>query len=341
MKAEIEELQRSFGEIRLFPENSDDLWHLHNLITPGSLVYATTLRSVEGSQDKIRPEKQEKRPVRLGIRVEDVEFHEYSIRLRVFGTIESGVDIGSHHTLNLEPGYEISVIKSWSGSDLERIDRAIKGSTSEAIHILTVEEGEAELYRVESYGPKQVWSLAAGSGKTAEVSSREEFSEAVVSQVSQLTGPLVIAGPGFVKEEIIAKFKRKNPSRSAPLVIGDTRAGGRRAVQEVIGQGILEKLNGDLQLAREVTCLDELMRRIGKDEPVAYGIDAVREATGCGAVQTLMVVDTLLRDPDAADLIRQAEAMRSEVVIFSSRFEPGERLAGLGGIAALLRYAIA
>jgi len=341
MKAEIEDLQRSFGEIRLFPENTDDLWHLYHLITPGCLVYATTLRSIEGSQDKIRPEKLEKRPVRLGIRVEDVEFHEFSIRLRVFGVIESGVDAGSHHTLNLEPGYEISVIRTWTGNDLDRIDRAVKGSAAEAIHILTVEEGEAELYRVQSYGPKLVWSSAAGSGKTAELNSREEFSEAVVLQLSAIAGPLVIAGPGFVKEEIVAKLKRKCPSRSAPLVTGETRSGGRRAVQEVIGQGILEKLNGDLQLAREVTCLDELMRRIGKDEPVAYGAQAVSEAARCGAVQTLMVADTLLRDPVATGIIRQAEEMRSEVVIFSSRFEPGERLLGLGGIAALLRFPIA
>ncbi|PWR70048.1 mRNA surveillance protein pelota [Methanospirillum stamsii] len=340
MKAEIGELQRSYGEIHLFPENSDDLWHLHHLINPGCLVFATTLRSVEGTQDKIRPEKQEKRPVRLGIRVEDVEFHEYSIRLRVFGVIESGVDTGSHHTLNLEPGFEISVIKAWSANDLERIERAVKGSNAEAIHILVIEEGEAELYRVHSFGPKQIWSLAAGSGKTAELSSREVFSETVISQISAITGPLVIAGPGFVKEEIIAKYRRNNPSRTAPLVIGDTRTGGRRAVQEIIGQGILEKLNGDLQLAREVTCLDELMRRIGKDEPVAYGSADVREAISCGAVQTLLVTDSLLREPEIAGIIRQAEEMRSEVVIFSSRFEPGERLSGLGGVAALLRYNI-
>lgn len=340
MKAEFVDLQRSFGEIRLFPENTDDLWHLHHLVIPGCLVYATTLRSVEGSQDKIRPEKQEKRPVRLGIRVQDVEFHEYSIRLRVFGIIESGVDIGSHHTLNLEPGYEISVIRHWSANDLERIDRAIKGSAAEAIHILVVEEGEAELYRIHSYGPRQIWSLSVGSGKTAELNSREEFSQAVVTQVSSINGPLVIAGPGFVKEEIIARFKRNNPSRSSPLVIGDTRTGGRRAVQEIIGQGILEKLSGDLQLAREVTCLDELMRRIGKNEPVAYGALEVSEAISCGAVQTLLVIDSLLRDTETTEIIRKAEEMRSEVVIFSSRFEPGERLAGLGGVAALLRYQI-
>jgi protein pelota len=270
-----------------------------------------------------------------------VEFHDYSMRLRVFGIIEYGVDIGSHHTLNLEPGYEISVIKTWSVHDHERIERAVHGSAADTVHILAIEEGDAELYRLQSYGPKQIWSMAGGSGKTAEISSREEFSEAVVSQISTIAGPLVIAGPGFVKDEIVAKFRRKNPSRSAPLIIAETRSGGRRAVQEVIGQGIVEKLNGDLQLAREVTYLDELMRRIGKDEPVAYGRQAVREAAECGAVQTLLVVDHMLRDPDIAPLIRQAEEMRSEVIVFSSRFEPGERLNGLGGIAAILRYAIA
>ncbi|HNL87360.1 MAG TPA: mRNA surveillance protein Pelota, partial [Methanoregulaceae archaeon] len=46
MKAEEGELQRGFGEIRLFPESLDDLWHLEHLIGPGDLVFATTLRSV-------------------------------------------------------------------------------------------------------------------------------------------------------------------------------------------------------------------------------------------------------------------------------------------------------
>ena len=69
MKSEVRDLQRSTGEIVLMPESVDDLWHLQHLIPPGSLVYATTLRSVDSASDKIRPEKQEKRPVRLGIRV--------------------------------------------------------------------------------------------------------------------------------------------------------------------------------------------------------------------------------------------------------------------------------
>src|SRR4030043_1180636 len=99
MKAEYGELKDRFGEIRLFPESIDDLWHLRHLIGPGDLVFATTFRSVDTATDKIRPEKAEKRAVRLGIRIERVEFSEHGIRLRLTGIIAHGVDPGASHTL--------------------------------------------------------------------------------------------------------------------------------------------------------------------------------------------------------------------------------------------------
>ena len=99
MKAEYGELKGPYGEIRLFPESLDDLWHLEHLITPGNLVFATTLRTVDTATDKLRPEKAEKRPVRLGIRLERVEFHPYANRLRVVGVSESGVDFSPFYTL--------------------------------------------------------------------------------------------------------------------------------------------------------------------------------------------------------------------------------------------------
>ncbi|HZD43591.1 MAG TPA: mRNA surveillance protein Pelota, partial [Methanomicrobiales archaeon] len=104
MKAEFLEQRDHHGEIRLFPETLDDLWHLGHLIGPGDLVFATTFRSVEAATDKLRPEKSEKRPVRLGLRVERVAFQIYGGRLRVAGIIEHGVDTGSYHTLNIEIG---------------------------------------------------------------------------------------------------------------------------------------------------------------------------------------------------------------------------------------------
>ena len=86
MKAEYGELKKGYGEIRLFPESIDDLWHLRHIIREGDLVFATTFRSVEAATDRIRPEKVEKRPVRLGVRVERVEFSGHGVRLRISGT---------------------------------------------------------------------------------------------------------------------------------------------------------------------------------------------------------------------------------------------------------------
>lgn len=340
MKADIGELQRSFGEIKLFPESSDDLWHLQHLIVPGCLVFATTLRSVEGATDKIRPEKQEKRPVRLGIRVEQVEFHEYAVRLRVFGIIEQGVDEGAHHTLNLEPGFEIAVIRTWHQADLERIEQAVKSAGADSVHILAIEEGDAELYRMHSYGPRQIFSLTIGSGKGMECSTRQDLYDAVITVLQPITGPLVIAGPGFIKEDFAKRFRSIQPDRAGPVLVIETRRSGRGAVQEVIGQGVLEKLTGDLQLAREVRFLDELMARIAKTEPATYGEREVADAVKFGAVETLLVADTGLRVPSVICIIQEAEAMRAGVVILSTQFEPGQRLEKLGGVAALLRYPI-
>jgi protein pelota len=338
MKAEYGELRSGFGEARLLPENIDDLWHLRHIIAPGDLVFATTFRSVDAASDRIRPEKVEKRPVRLGIRVDRVEFSVHGVRLRLTGIIEHGVDIGAFHTINVEPGYEISVIRQWRQLDRERVDRAVKASVYGVIHILTIEEGEAELFRLRQYGPESVVTVTSGSGKGAETSSRTVFFEQVLSHLLEITGPLIIAGPGFIKDDFIKMAKnRAGPVADRWLVV-ETRRIGRGAVQEVIGKGALDKLIGDLQLTREVRVMDEVLTRIAQDGAVAYGMAEVAEAIGFGAAEQILVIDTLLRDPETAKIIDAAESMRASIVVLSSSFEPGERLAALGGIAALLRY---
>ena len=62
MKSEQSGLKSGSGEIKIFPETIDDLWHLRHLVTAGDLVYATTFRSLESATDKLRPEKAEKKP---------------------------------------------------------------------------------------------------------------------------------------------------------------------------------------------------------------------------------------------------------------------------------------
>jgi protein pelota len=340
MKAEFCDLQRSFGEIRLFPENVDDLWHLEHLIAPGDLVFATTLRTVETPSDKLRPEKLEKRPVRLGIRVGKLEFHPYVVRLRISGVIEQGADTGAYHTLNIEPGYEISVIRYWRPIDLERIDRAVKASVFDVVHILTIEEGEAELFRIRQYGPEGVVTITMGSGKGGDIDSRAAFFDRVSGHLDGITGPLVIAGPGFIKDDFLKVLRGRNGPLAAKAIVMETRRIGAGAVQEVIGHAVLDRIAGDIQLAREVQLMDEFLARMAKGLPVAYGQAEVRLATDSGAVEQLLISDTLIRDPIVVHLMERAELTRAQVTVFSSSFDPGKQLGALGGIAALLRFPV-
>ncbi|MCX6688299.1 MAG: mRNA surveillance protein pelota [Methanoregula sp.] len=341
MKAEFGEIKNGYGEIRLFPESIDDLWHLQHLVSPGDLVFATTFRSVDAATDKIRPEKVEKRPVRLGIRVEKVEFSLHGIRLRITGLIEHGVDAGAYHTINVETGHEISVIRNWRQLDLERVERAVKASVYGVIHILTIEEGEAELFRLRQFGPESVITITAGSGKGGETDTRAGFFDQLASHITEISGPLVIAGPGFVKDDFVKYAKNRNCAPVQRAVVVETRRIGRGAVQDVIGVGTLEKLIDDLQLSREVRLMDEVLLRISKEGAVAYGIREVASAIEYGAAEQVLMVDTLLRDRVVMQLVEKAEKMQAKVVVLSSSFEPGERLSALGGIAALLRYKLA
>ena len=340
MKAERGDFKKGYGEIRLYPEVADDLWHLEHLIRPGDLVFATTLRTVEIPQDKLRPEKAEKRPVRLGIRVEKVSFHPHTGKLRILGLIEQGTEISAHHTLMIEPGEEISVIKFWSPLDLERIERAERSTMFGAIHILTIEEGEAELYRMRQYGPELVLAVTRGSGKGAGVDGKRALFETVIGHLTTLIGHLVIAGPGFIKDDFMKFLRQQSEDLATRAVLIETRGSGRSAVQEVIGQGVLERMVGDLQLQHEVRLMEEFLTRIAKGEPVAYGRAEVEEAVSCGAVDRILVADTLLRDRSLIPILEAAEQIRAKVSVLSTAFEPGEQLASLGGIAALLRYRI-
>lgn len=340
MKAKFGEMRGDYGEIRLYAESVDDLWHLSHLVSPGDLVFSTTLRSVDLPPDRLRPEKAEKRPVRLGLRVEEVSFHPYASRLRIFGVIEHGPDRGEHHTFNLDQGGEVSVIRPWRKVDLDRIERAVKASVAGLVHVIAVEEGEAAIYRIRQYGPEPVASFSAGSGKGEGATTRSALFSRVGEVVADLTGTLVVAGPGFVKDEMTRYLREHLPEARSRITVVETRRAGRGAVADVIGMGVLVTIAGDLQLKLEVSLMEELLGRIAKGTPVAYGRKEVEDAIGLGAVEHLLVADTLLRDPRISDLMARADRTRAAVTVFSSEFDPGHQLQGLGGIAALLRFAV-
>ncbi|MBO8181704.1 MAG: mRNA surveillance protein pelota [Archaeoglobus sp.] len=342
MKVVEERLKGNEGEIKLIPENLDDIWHLKHIIEPGDVVFAYTKRISESS-DKLRSDK-EKITVRLGIKVEKVEFHKFANRLRVSGIIVAGIEDSGHHTLNIGIGTEVSIIKRWRAEQLRRIERAIEASKRPEIIIVVIEEGEAVIGALREWGVEEIATISRSYGKGLADYRNEFFGELLSTLKSMDFRYAVIAGPGFAKEDFIEFVRQREALLAKKLVKADVSSTGRRGFVEVLKRGIISKIVGDLRLAEETEYIEKLLAEISKDGKAVYGLKEVEKAFSYGAIDVLLLTDEyLLKEREKWDVDSFLEEVEKvgRILIVSSEFEPGKQLNALGGIAALLRFPIA
>ncbi len=343
MKVVEEKLKGREGEVKLIPESVEDLWHLKYIIEPGDIVFSLTKRASESS-DKLRSDK-EMVTVRLGIEVERVEFHRFANRLRITGKIVAGVEDSGYHTLNISEGKELSIIKErWSDEQLERIRIAVENSNRPEVMILTIEEGEAVIGILRQWGVDEVGVVKVSYGKDRGDSRREFFGEVYSALKSYDFDYLVIAGPGFAKNDFYQFLKEKDERMAEKAVVADVSSIGVRGFVEVLKRGVVDRIAGDLRIKKDAEYMDMLLREISKDGKAVYGLEDVKKALSYGAIETLVVADEFLRKErekwDIDGFLREVEMMDGKVVIMSSEFEPGKRLMALGGIAGILRFRI-
>ena len=346
MKIQKKQLKFNEGEISLVVESLDDLWHLKYILEPEDIVYSFTKRRVEGATDKLRPEKAEKKTLRLGVLVEKVEFHKFANRLRIHGTIMDGMDIGAYHTLNIEDGTNLSIIKKWKNDQLERIKEAQIAARRPKVIIATIEEGEACIGIVRQYGVEESSALKQSLGK-GEGNQRNEFFGVFASQLKNVAlkvDSVILAGPGFTKEDFLDFVKTKEPELAKKIVTEDTVTIGVSGFQEVLRRGAVDRIMEESRIGREAKLIEDLMKEIAMDGKASYGMDAVKNAQEMGAVETLLIADELLRtEREGATIdgfLKEVEHSQGRIVVFSTEFEPGKKLHALGGIAALLRFKV-
>ncbi|MCG7853315.1 MAG: mRNA surveillance protein pelota [Methanosarcinaceae archaeon] len=346
MRVTKRQLRGKEGEISLTPETLDDLWHLKYIIEKGDLVFALTKRKADTATDKIRPEKVEKKTVRLGIRVEELEFHKFSNRLRVHGPIEHGMDAGSYHTLNIEDGVNVSIRKYWKRDQLERVNEAEAASKRPKVVLVAIEEGDADIGLVRHYGIELYSHITQSSGK-GEGTLREVFFKSILDQLVHAAAgseSIVVSGPGFTKEDFLKYFNAREPEMATRALVEDTASIGMSGFQEVLRRGAVDRIMEESRIGRESSLMEELLKEVAIDGKAAYGISEVRSALNYGAIETLLIADEMLRlerEKGGIDSLLQAvEHAQGKVVVFSTEFEPGKKLHALGGIAALLRFKI-
>jgi protein pelota len=337
--------------ITLVPESLDDLWHLQYVLEPGDLVAGDTTRRIQRDDEQLRDTGGEREHMHVTIGVEEVEFHKFANRLRVSGTIEycSREDqLGLHHTLNVEDHDEVEVTKHWKADQLDRLDEAEEAADNPDVAIATVEEGEAHIHTVAQYGTESRGTFTGTTGKGEYARGRSElFSELADALARMDVDAIILAGPGFTKQDAFAYLEDEHPGVAEKVTVVDTASVGDRGVHEVLKRGAVEEVQRETRIAEEADAIDELTKRIATGHEAAYGPEEVQKAAGYGAIDELLVLDERLREErgpdgewslDVNELITDVERKGGEITVFSSEFPPGRQLKNLGGIAALLRY---
>ena len=349
--AEREDLDGGRERLTLVPESLDDLWHLTYVIEPGDQVSGDTTRRIQRNDEQLRDTGGEREHIWVALDVEDVEFARFANRLRVSGVIAdcSREDqLGAHHTLNVEEHDEIAVGKYWKPDQLERIEEAVEATDAPEVAVATVEEGQAYVHTVAQYGTEERARITGPTGKGDYARPREELFAELVEVLSRTdVDAIILAGPGFTKQDALDYIEEETTDLADSITTVDTSAVGDRGVHEVLKRGAVEDVQTETRIAEEATLIDELMERIAEGVEVAYGPEGVAEAAEYGAIEHLLILDERLRETragegeweiDADRVIERTEQQGGEVTVFSREFDPGQQLANLGGIAALLRY---
>ncbi|HDQ15583.1 MAG TPA: mRNA surveillance protein pelota [Bacteroidetes bacterium] len=337
------------GEIKLVPENLDDIWHLYNLIEEKDLVRAVTFRTDEQKDDKKRSKKAEKKRMKLGIRISEIKFHEFSDRLRIHGTIEEGPqDLGSFHTLNVDADKmePISIIKEeWKNHQLQRIDEAVKLRSQPIIVFVSLDEDCATIAVLRQSGVQWIADVdSKRSGKMFESkdTQSEYFGEilSIVKTNKTKDSTLVIIGPGFTKDHFAKYGKEKEPEIFERILVHATGHSGMNGVQEAIKTGVINQITKENRVVLETEYVEKLFEEIKKDGLVTYGVEDVKNALLNGAVDRLLITDKIVRTKEGEELLKIAKDNNSEFTIINTLHEAGKKLEGLGGVAALLRFKI-
>ena len=335
------------GEIKLIPENMDDIWHLYNLVDENDLIRAVTFRTDEQKDDKIRSKKVEKKRMKLGIRVSEIKFHEFSDRLRIHGTIEEGPrDLGSFHTLNITADKmdKLTIIKNeWKPHHLQRIDEAVKQRNQAILTFVSLDEDNATIAVLRQSGVQWIADIdSKRSGKMYESKDNtgEYFDEilSVVKTNTQNDSTIVIVGPGFTKEHFVKHAREKEPDLFKKCLVHGTGASGMNGINEAIKTGVIKQITKENRVCFETELVEKLFEEIRKDGLAAYGEKEVTNALNNGAVERLLLTDTLIRTQKGEQLLRLAKNNNSEFTIINTMHDAGKKIEGIGGIGALLRF---
>ncbi|KAF4552562.1 eRF1 domain-containing protein [Elsinoe fawcettii] len=366
------------GSVTLLPTSAEDMWSAHNLLSPGDRLRASAIRRVTTQSSSTGSTVSQRVHTTLTLAISSLDFDARASELHVSGRVANEnpyVKLGQFHTLDLELNRNFTLEKEdgWDSVALQTLKEACDTENRAEVWAVLIEEGLANLCVV-SEGTTVVRQTVTtrmgdktlpGYGSAVERFFRKVLDTLVRAVDFAELKPVLVAGVGYTGQKFLSFVKDQAQKTGGKGRSGDGKElrallekivleratnASLGALKEVLASPGVQKRLSDTRFAKETGLLDKVFERMRKDdERVVYGPNEVIKAVDAGAVGrgggVLLISDELFRSLEIGerkkwvalvDRVRDREG--GEVRVLSSMHESGNRLKGVGGVAALLTF---
>ncbi|MBT6774527.1 mRNA surveillance protein pelota [Candidatus Woesearchaeota archaeon] len=337
------------GIVKLKITEPEDLWYLSHLIDPGDFIKGKTTRKIKIGQGENA--KVAKKNYYVKIEAETIDFGSSGETLRINGKIKEApeeIPKDSYQAIALELGTEFIIEKvSWLEYQKQKLQEATEKRYNYLICIFDREEAIFALTK--KFGYEIILKMIGEVAKKAqEVEIKKNFQLEIIKSLeeyNQRYSPehIIVASPAFWKEDLFKKVS--NPELKKKIVLASCSDISERSIDEVIKRPELDKIMGSSRTRKEKLLMDELLNEINKNNLAVYGFEEVKKAITAGAISKLLITDDFIQQKreegyylELDELMKKIDHLQGEINIISSQQESGQKLDGLGGVAALLRY---
>ena len=332
----------------------DDLWHLSHLIDSGDIVTSKTTRKIVGDKD-VRNKQVSKKTFTLTLVVEKVSFHKTADMLRITGTVESehkDIPKGVYHTIEVEMDSVFSIQKKeWKRYQIQRLKDYADRNVA-AVLICVIDRESAVFGVLRDTNITYLSEIEGSVDKKYEgelVKKSPFYPEAakVLAEYYERYSPykVVVGGPSFFKEDFLDVLKDYNSQIGKKIVLAECHIVSKQALNEVVSRPEVATVLKESRLVQDSKIVEEFFINMSRGVKHTYGFSHVKEAIELGAVETLLATDDYiqsLRENDSYEpldkLMTNVEKKGGKIHILDSRTVPGQRIDGLGGVCAILRF---
>ncbi len=327
--------------LKVEPQSIEDLYVLAIIISRDDVVEAHTTRRFRPSEGDIGEQKD----VMLRISVERSEIDKNAGRLRLSGKIISGkpeefVTLGSYHTLNIASGDVIDVHKDeWKDYILKRIKQAVLESKRPRLGIIVLDDEKALVSYIKGYGIEIVSELYSRLSKRMKMKDfekqKEEYFKNVIEAVNNMGVDIVVlAGPGFTKDDIKKYLSDKGIEIKKRIVYAPASDAERSGIREVMQSDTVSKVLENEHVKKEFEYMNRFMIGIRSGSSF-YGAENVGEHLDRRFVSAILVNDDIINDEQIREILDSADRSGIHIEIFNSQDDAGVQLKNFKGIATI------